>query len=1257
MRTKSIILTGCLAVSWFSAGAQLQDGYITWGTSSDKFHETMQAWRPGAQVSEDDNFFISRVKPRARFRNTSTQVRQNLTVDNDKKLIAWLPWGDPGKNAIPDGVFDGEVFSLWSYVTHWGDFSAPIGRIPAALADVAHKNGVAVSGVASVPYGGISNAYQQMFTGLTAVEPARIAKYMRYYGIDGLGYNSEFSCDERLVKGIQDMHENVVKELKPTNPLVENIWYDGTDDEGFIRFDLGLGNHNDENFGDGEHVRTSLFFNYNWNNGNGYFMQSSVNKANAMGRSPLDLYAGFNIQGGEPRSGERWPLLAQHPYSIGLWGAHSQNMFWESRGQEMGSDPEMKQRAYMLRTERWFSSGTRNPANCPALSNSMNYSASNTDFHGMSSMMSARSALSWNLSEEPFISYFNLGNGKFFNWKGVRQNDREWTNVGVQDYLPTWRWWFASSLLGGTAADVPASGLDAEFVWDEAYVGGSSVRVFGTTSDEYLHLFKTEYALQEGDVITFRYKVLKGQADINLILTAVGAEATPIDESAHSLLTTDQNTDEDEWVARTFTVGSTLAGKKLALVALHFRNATDLDLRLGECSIVRGTSITPQQPQIASAKVLSYGPTGVDGKLIFNMPNTKDVGEPCYNIDVNTSWFQIYAQQEGQEPILMGVTTSWAALVWNAPIQFAAGTQARVRFGAAALSLDMTSASEIAWSDYMDAGTYTYNDDIQIDKNTIKPGESFTLSYVDPNHESGTWQITDANTGEILYQGTGQSVTVEEGLSNMGVYNVTITGYTYAADGVTRTSTARTFPSYVQITGEGVGAVPEIYTLTANGKETDVTAKIDEVVDLAYTGRSADGSGSRGIELQEKPFGAKTSDLGIVGNKTFTVAYWIKFHKIEGYTQFFAIVNRNGDWPLSNWGWNWSGITESGQIEMTWRKSAQAENPPTVKYEFMDTHVPVGSWVHVAIVADFNASGAFHSDLYINGIKQTPSAVKNNGATVSDGYFQMGTAYTIPASDVLTIGGDSRGRSGIDGVIDNFQVWRKALTAEEVKVAMSDLDPNNLPDGLTYFWSFENEPDANHFFQSTGSGTSIPVGLHEYVATGQEGQGRLNWIVPEYGAGCPFVSGSAYPVVTLPTWKAKKGTLTAATGNDQAGTAKVSYKQGGDYEVQLTLSNSWGSDSRTFRVIRVDDEDTGINGPGASALRTYTVGDVAYIEFADAGNYSVQVCNLAGQIVATKNGQLSAGAKMRVQLGQPGTYIVSIKKDGRTVRSAKLLRR
>ena len=256
-------------------------------------------------MTADDNFYISRVKPRARFRNEATQVRLDLNAKNDKKLIAWIPVNNPDFNALPNGVFDQEVFSMWSYVTHWGDWTTPLGRIPAAFLDIAHKNGVGVSGVASIPNATLSASWAACLKGIGSMDVDKASKFLQYYGIDGLGYNSEFYGGGAYVKGVRNFHAALVKKMKPVNPVFENFWYDGTNDFGQVSFDGGLGNHNKETFGDKDNVRTSLFFNYNWNRGQ---IPSSVAFAEKLGRDPLDIYCGVNMQGGEP-GGISWSLL------------------------------------------------------------------------------------------------------------------------------------------------------------------------------------------------------------------------------------------------------------------------------------------------------------------------------------------------------------------------------------------------------------------------------------------------------------------------------------------------------------------------------------------------------------------------------------------------------------------------------------------------------------------------------------------------------------------------------------------------------------------------------------------------------------------------------------------------------------------------------------------------------------------------------------------------------------------------------------
>lgn len=156
MKKNLFLFSGILALSFSSHGQELKENYMKW-PDSQKLGDYVWSWTPGEYLFEDENFYVSRVKPKERFRNSATQIDETLTEANDKKLVFWVPVGyatGGNANARPNGKFDSEVFSTWSYVTHYGDWTAPQGWVPGGFADVAHKNGVGVSGVASVPWGG-----------------------------------------------------------------------------------------------------------------------------------------------------------------------------------------------------------------------------------------------------------------------------------------------------------------------------------------------------------------------------------------------------------------------------------------------------------------------------------------------------------------------------------------------------------------------------------------------------------------------------------------------------------------------------------------------------------------------------------------------------------------------------------------------------------------------------------------------------------------------------------------------------------------------------------------------------------------------------------------------------------------------------------------------------------------------------------------------------------------------------------------------
>lgn len=1253
MKKKSLFISAFLCLSWSAFAQSLpNDGsYVSGGPD---IKEVLDTWSVGQQVDADDNFFISRVKPKTRFRNVATQVNQSINESNDKKLLFWVPINKASTNALPDGVFDSEVFPMWNYVTHYGNWTTGFVRMPAAFIDAAHKNGVGVSVTAGIPWSQMGDYWRSNLDKMMAVGPQKMADLLNYYGIDGLGYNSEFYTTSTFVSNLRDYHRELYSIMHPTNPLYEMVWYDGTNDNGTISFDNGLGVHNDETFGPGSApITTSLFFNYNSLRAG--LLSSSVTKAQSMDRDPLDLYGGFNMQGGTPNN---WTLLKDYPISIGLWGAHSYNMFFESRG-EKGSLPEVQQRTYMQRVERFFTGGSRNPVTSPAITNMFKYNADNYTFFGMSKMMTARSALSWDLTQEPFITNFNLGNGKFFNWNGERTNTREWYNLGIQDHLPTWRWWFANSFLGREASEVASKGLNAEFIWDDAWLGGSLMRVYGSNSnDEYLHLFKTQFALKAGDVITVRYKVMSGSTDLSLALSAEGNENSPIAENNLRLIETG-NIQIGDWVEKTFSIRGGLAAlnnKTLAVIALHFKNTENLNLYLGEFSIVRGSSVTPSAPVITSSTLLAANHEGVDGKIIFDMTNTTPAGQICYNVDVNTSMFKLYAQQEGSEPILTTTTTSWAGLYFSVPFDFTVENR-KIRFGVSAVSLDLKNESAISWGEYHDVLDYVINDEVALNKNTIKPNEGFTVSYVDPLHETGKFEIIDSN-GAVIKEADGVlALTLEDGdaINQIGAYTLRVTGKVADADG-NRVDQVRTYPSLIQITSNSLGALPRIETLTANNEESDISVDVATPIQLAYTGRSADGESSQGLDLQEIAFGFNAGDMGMQPNKSFSLAFWVKINQVNDLANFVNIRDKTEGWPKTDWGWIWNNVSSDGAITATFR-GTDASGNNELRYHFANTKIEAGPWIHFAFVFDYNDAGLMHFRLYVNGNRQDVTSWNRSKSDTVEGDpgFQP-NVYGMRAANMVALGGTAFGRSGVDGILDNFQYWNKALSDEEVLTTIDSFD--EIPENLYGYWDFETEANADGEFASTGK-MAVAGKYYSYTATEGEGQGEVSGATGiTYKPGSPFVKGSVYKVVTEPSWSINKGNISDVTGNDINGSAKVQFANPGTYTATLTLQNGWGSDSKTFQYITVGS--TGIEDVDLeTSLSAYPNPfiDHVNVQFSNAGEYTIRIFNINGMLVAEQSQTVGAGEMMQIKVNaEAGAYIAQITTGGKLVKAVKLIK-
>lgn len=1241
------LLFGVFAVIPMVGFAQHPAEYIKWeGKNDEKFYDAYASWQPGQPLyssnPEDENFFISRVRFKQRFRNTNTQVDKSITESNDKRVINWVPVGTSEgykDNALPSAIYDSDVFSMWNYITYYGNWTCPFIRVPGAFMDVANKNGVGTSCIAGIGYGvPVTNNddWGKLFKNLYSGGSEKLLKFLKYYGVGGYGYNSEQSWDPTILENMltqnAEVYEKAITQEK--YPQFNIAYYT------FINGSDGLNSGNQEWYHhNGKPSANVVFTNYNWD---AYKNAESERVAKNLGRNPLDVYCGMNMQGAE---GKNWKDLATRNLSIGLWGAHNENMFFERRG-ENGSDPDIKQRTLLVTTERFFGNGVQNPAKKMEIVNALPTSLSGTaKFHGIARFSTAKSTLAWDLTKEDFYSYFNLGNGKFFNIKGETVNNNEWYNLSMQDYLPTWRYWFASSFLG---TDVPQNGLSATFTWDDAWFGGSCLEISGSNaSEEYLHLFKTKFALQEGDKITIRYKVVSGSGNFDLVASAEGSESTMKKVSVKN-----EDVLQDEWIEKVITVSASgrnnlqLAGSTMAVLGLKFSNAQNLKLLLGEVSVKRGAKEKPASPVINSqyTKTFKVSYKGVDGKLIFNMATPSANGtDPVYNDDVKTSFFKVYSQQEGVKEEFVCATTSWAALLFNAKYD-TSKSGSKIRFGVSAVGLDGETESDIAWSEYMSVPQdLSIGNTFSINIPVIKSNQDFTIGFDDPNHDAGTWKIfKPGETNPIYTVSDVKSFTYR--LPDVGLYDMELTS-TYNG----KQYTAKV-PGYIQISEQSVGAVPQIKTLTFNGQNYDVKevkTPVGTENNLAYTANPSNGTVSRGLDLKEKAFAIAPGNVGISDHHNWTLSFWVKFHKINGNIQLLNIRDTEDEWPRNNWGYIWSDYNpDTHRYFISLRGNLNYH--PQENYDGI--YFTPGVWTHIAYVYK-HENGTHDIELYINGKKQTPEKrvfpVKDSDRSI-----------WLPNNKIM-LGGPAAFRGGMNAVIDNVKFWDKPLSEKEIAAKM--FDKENKQTDEKGFWTFENEAGSEPYYELTS--INEDTGIAEwggFVAGRGEGVQIIKPEKPEYEGGSPFVVGNGFTVTTTPKWVFKKGTVTDGKGNDTAGSAKVTYKVDATVSGTLTLSNTWGKDSKTIQTIVVGT-GTGIELTDELSLQAFPnpFVETLNIRFSDGGRYNATIYDLSGNIVDNKNLAVSAGEVFTINLNAPkGTYLLRITtEEGKLIRTVKLLKK
>ena len=1260
------------AIALFAAGAMAQsvpthDKYVDDGRPAN-IVDALKNWEPGKPWNGnaayvDENFWISRVPLKDRFR-PGDQANDKLDDSNNKNFCWMAPTGEMTKKwgALPRYNFDGDNFNMWQYLDIHSNWTNGFWRVPGAFNDVAHKNGVKTGCTYFIDWGmSVNNMeepgktlYDLAATGSNSYGDKykysrKLIQFLKYYGIDGICFNPEgywgFQVYNRFIPFLAECHR-IAKEL---NWPFHVDWYAFVTDTGGLS-DNGckLNSNNDSWFhhnSTDQPVTDVYFLNYNWSEAG---LAESAATAESYGRSTFDVYAGFDMQGrGYGKHGNAgWSALMRQPVSVVVWGAHDRNALYIS-STEGGQSDYAVQNEYQKKQEMLFSGGNRNVLNMPGLTDA-NVTSSYSDlkdWHGYATAVIERSTL----DELPFVTRFNLGNGRFFNKEGVTTWNHKWYNYGMQDLLPTWRWWIDN----GDGKSVPADAVGIDFTYDDAWFAGSCLKLHGATNRSDIRLFATKWNVASADD-EFRLVFKPKAATSNLELMVAKENG----ENSFAYIPVAGEIKAGEWneVVIKASEAGLKAGDVIGCIGLSVKNTTAAyEVLLGEFAFVPADfNEQPQVPTITHAEVMKRFYNRADIKVVFNMPTpaTRPAeydGCPVYNEEVGAWYYEIYVKQ-GEVETLLTTTTSWAAYVVDATLIPKVN---KLQIGVRAVGKDGRAMSNIVWSNEIEE-PLTMIETLTVDKDIIKPNEEFTIGFEDPNHAVADIKIYNALTSELVASASGV-LTMTTSLPEIGSYDVEVTT-------AGKTLMNR---SLVLVTPEETGRLPQINSISSD--VTEVTSGDNEVnftADIA-TGTEYNGAPctvSQSLYMSE-PY-QFTVDAAIMSEYTNTsFALWFKVEKFEHAslgTLLMTKVNRNhaastGSWTDNVWGEMWTAIRPEGYAaknnigrnnadnELSLCTDAPAAGTPNYEHNndvdiLSDGYsLMPGVWYHVCAVKSGKALS-----LYLNGKLIASGTSRGRGP-----YNWNGAKFYV--------GGSMTNLASLTGWVDEVQIWSKALSEAEVKEAMKGYKtaPANL-EGYFTFESTKTDSEGYIYFPNTGRNASaVPGG---YMTTGKEESGvttdyKQNQLTTTLGV--PMLTGS-FPInYESSKWMIEGARLNAST----ATTANATYNSGdGKFPITLVATNSWGSATKTITdyivVTSIDD----VAGDAGYMVYPKPFEGTANVLFAEDGLFEVAVFSTDGKLVANEAYEVRAGELRELSIAtmNPGIYVVTILKEGKTIRSFKI---
>ena len=593
------------------AGYRVKD-IENWSPDTDPYAEFLVADVPLVQRNEP--FKATQAKP---YLNSDAEL-MNMTGDygnsffgstmytnefSEDVMTFWQytdyfsPWHGAATAYTPQALYD-PVTSDWRS----RGFEFGIVNIPnPAYTNAAHKNGVmSIACIYFDPAFRPGQTCADMLTnkeGDVYVVAKKLVEMAEYYGFDGYFLNQE---------------EGSYSEFKPfmawlTAQGLYTQWYDtnstfNSSKAAWLK---------DDTYGQ---IHNSVFVNYSGFSG----LDSQLSYAESIGVDPhKEIFYGVECnqadfggshysatsmtnlydETGNPRASYAL-FCGSDRYHRGLEGLNTSG--------DGESQPTAQKDAYQWMSEereRMFWSGVmEDPTDTGYKSG---YSRPDVDVNdadgwvGVADFIAERSVI----SGTAFYTNFNTGHGMQYFVDGSVSKDEEWTNINIQEQLPTWQWWFESTDSTKLHADfdygdalvnktVTGAVKEMEYTQIGAYNGGSSLAVYGDLSGaDTMHLFKTDLTVTDTTAASLTFKkVSKDDAVMKLGLI--------FKDDAENLVTVDLDgtAAAADWTTVTADL-SAYAGRQIAAICLVFEGEADgYQINIGNITI-SDKDYTPAAPQ------------------------------------------------------------------------------------------------------------------------------------------------------------------------------------------------------------------------------------------------------------------------------------------------------------------------------------------------------------------------------------------------------------------------------------------------------------------------------------------------------------------------------------------------------------------------------------------------------------------------------------------------------------------------------------